>query len=496
MSAFRPLFNRPIPVRSMLAGAALLALGAALVPGLPPLHAQETTHVATHEDGRPVSFAELARQVSPAVVNITTSTIVTQPVGPQSLLPDGSPFEDFFDRFRDERPRRSGALGSGFVVSGDGYIVTNNHVIDGADQIEIEFFSGERLPAEVVGTDPNTDIAVLKVEAEEELPFVTFGDSNDDMAEVGDWVMAMGNPLGQGFSVSAGIISARSRALSGTFDDFIQTDAAINQGNSGGPLFNMRGEVIGVNTSILSPDGGSIGIGFSMASNVVKDVVAQLQQYGETRRGYLGVRIQDIMPDMVETIAGLDRAEGALVTDVPEGPAADAGIRSGDVILEFNGNEVVDTRQLVRMVAAAPVGEQVDVVVLRGGEELTLGITLGRRETQLEASTTPRSSAPDAPQAAELAGLSVATITARLAEEMGLGDATGVVITDVDPLSDAAAKGLLPGDVIVEAGQAPVRDVTDLEERVEEAREAGRRSILLLVRRAGEPMFVAVAIGE
>jgi len=477
---------------------ALLALGAALAPGLPPVHAQESAAIAapaTPEDSRPVSFAELAREVSPAVVNITTSTIVARPTGPRGLLPEGSPFEDLFDRFRDQAPQRTGALGSGFVVSADGYIVTNNHVIDGADQIEIEFYSGQRLPAEVVGTDPNTDIAVLKVEAEGDLPFVTFGDSNDDMAEVGDWVMAMGNPLGQGFSVTAGIISARNRALSGTFDDFIQTDAAINQGNSGGPLFNMRGEVIGVNTSILSPDGGSIGIGFSMASNVVKDVVAQLQQFGETRRGYLGVRIQDIMPDMVGTIAGLDKAEGALVTDVPAGPAADAGIRVGDVVIEFNGSEVVDTRQLVRMVAAAPVGEQVDVVVLRGGEEVTLGITLGRRETELDAGVTPQP-APHAPQTDELSGLSVATITPRIAEEMGLGDATGVVITDVDPLSDAAAKGLRPGDVIVEAGQVPVASIADLKERVEEAREAGRRSILLLLRRDGEAMFVAIGIGE
>ncbi|MBW7852576.1 MAG: Do family serine endopeptidase [Rhodospirillales bacterium] len=465
-----------------------------------PAQAQEgaaAASLATPEDGRPVSFAELAREVSPAVVNITTSTIVTRPAGPRGMLPEGSPFEDLFDRFRDRQPQRTGALGSGFVVSADGYIVTNNHVIDGADQIEIEFFSGDRLPATVVGTDPNTDIALLKVEADHDLPFVKFGDSSDDMAEVGDWVMAMGNPLGQGFSVSAGIISARNRALSGTFDDFIQTDAAINQGNSGGPLFNMRGEVIGVNTSILSPDGGSIGIGFSMASNVVKDVVAQLQQFGETRRGYLGVRIQDIMPDMVGTIAGLDKAEGALVTDVPEGPAADAGIRTGDVILEFNGSEVVDTRQLVRMVAAAPVGEAVDVVVLRNGAEMTLGITLGRRETQLDAGVSTGPSTSAEPHVAELSGLSVATITPEIAQEMGLGsDAAGVVITDIDPLSDAAAKGLRPGDVIVEAGQAPVASVDDLKERVTEARDAGRRSILLLLRRGDEAMFMAIGINE
>lgn len=499
MSAKFNLSLPSLPLRSALAGVALLALATALAPGFTPAQAQEgaaAASLASPEDSRPVSFAELAREVSPAVVNITTSTIVSRPAGPRGLLPEGTPFDDLFDRFRDDRPRRAGALGSGFVVSADGYIVTNNHVIDGADQIEVEFFSGDSLPATVVGTDPNTDIALLKVEAEDDLPFVTFGDSNDDMAEVGDWVMAMGNPLGQGFSVTAGIISARNRALSGTFDDFIQTDAAINQGNSGGPLFNMRGEVIGVNTSILSPDGGSIGIGFSMASNVVKDVVAQLQQYGETRRGYLGVRIQDIMPDMVGTIAGLDKAEGALVTDVPEGPAADAGIKVGDVILEFNGNEVVDTRQLVRMVAAAPVGEAVEVVVLRSGEERTLGLTLGRRETQLDEGPSTRPQAPDAPEVAELSGLSVATITPDLVQELRLTVEEGVVITDVDPLSDAAAKGLRPGDVIAEAGQVPVFTVADLQERVDEAREAGRRSILLLLRRGDEAMFVAVGIGD
>ncbi len=492
-------FNFSLPLRPALAGVALLALGTTLAPGFLPAQAQEdaaAASLASPEAGRPVSFAELAREVSPAVVNITTSTIVARPAGPRGLLPEGSPFEDLFDRFRDDRPQRTGALGSGFVVSADGYIVTNNHVIDGADQIEVEFYSGESLPATVVGTDPNTDIALLKVEAEDDLPFVTFGDSNDDMAEVGDWVMAMGNPLGQGFSVTAGIISARNRALSGTFDDFIQTDAAINQGNSGGPLFNMRGEVIGVNTSILSPDGGSIGIGFSMASNVVKDVVAQLEQFGETKRGYLGVRIQDIMPDMVGTIAGLDRAEGALVTDVPEGPSADAGIKVGDVILEFNGNEVVDTRQLVRMVAAAPVGEAVDVVVLRNGSELTLGITLGRRETQLDEGPATRPQAPDAPHSTELSGLAVTTLTPELAEEMGLGIDQGVVITDVDPVSDAAAKGLRPGDVIIEAGQAPVATVSDLKERTEEAREAGRRSILLLLRRGDDSMFVAIGLDD
>ncbi|MGR3837280.1 MAG: trypsin-like peptidase domain-containing protein, partial [Cognatishimia sp.] len=304
---------------------------------------------------RPDSFADLAEDVSPAVVNISTSTVVASRSGPQGVVPEGSPFEDFFREFQDRqnpgdqnRPRRSAALGAGFVISEDGFVVTNNHVIEGADEIMVEFFSGEELPATVIGTDPNTDIALLKVESDGPLSFVSFGDS--DVARVGDWVMAVGNPLGQGFSVSAGIISARNRALSGSYDDFIQTDAAINRGNSGGPLFNMDGDVIGVNTAILSPNGGSIGIGFSMASNVVTRVVDQLQEFGETRRGWLGVRIQDVTEDMVGAVEGLQAAAGAMVTSVPDGPAKDAGIETGDVILTFDGTDVEDVRGLVRTV--------------------------------------------------------------------------------------------------------------------------------------------------
>ncbi|MCP4839845.1 MAG: trypsin-like serine protease, partial [Planctomycetes bacterium] len=240
---------------------------------------------AISAQARPVSFADLAEEISPSVVNITTSTVVAGRTGPQGIVPEGSPFDEFFREFQDrqgnnDRPRRTSALGSGFVISADGYVVTNNHVIEGADEILIEFFEGEELPAKVIGTDPNTDIALLKVESDEPLEFVAFG--NSDTARVGDWVLAMGNPLGQGFSVSSGIVSARNRALSGNYDDYIQTDAAINRGNSGGPLFNMDGEVIGVNTAILSPNGGSIGIGFSMASNVVTRVVDQLKEFGET----------------------------------------------------------------------------------------------------------------------------------------------------------------------------------------------------------------------
>ena len=451
---------------------------------------------------RPDSLADLVEEVSPAVVNISTSTVVASRSGPQGIVPEGSPFEDFFREFQDRqgqgdqnRPRRSAALGAGFVISEDGFVVTNNHVIEGADEILVEFFSGEELPATVIGKDPNTDIAVLKVESDTPLPFVSFGDS--DVARVGDWVMAVGNPLGQGFSVSAGIISARNRALSGSYDDFIQTDAAINRGNSGGPLFNMDGEVIGVNTAILSPNGGSIGIGFSMASNVVTNVVDQLQEFGETRRGWLGVRIQDVTEDMIGAVEGLETAAGAMVTDVPDGPAKDAGIESGDVILTFDGTDVEDVRGLVRTVGNTAVGKAVRVIVLRGGKTQTLLVTLGRREEAEAAVPAAQPVTPEEPTEKDLLGLTVTPMTEELRTELGLDEgAEGLVITNVDELSKAYEKGMRAGDVITEASQQKVVSVSDLDARVAEAEEAGRKSILLLVRRGGEPRFVALALDE
>ena len=445
-----------------------------------------------------LSLAPLAEKISPSVVNITTSTMVSRSTGPQGIVPEGSPFEDFFrdrDQGREGTPRRSSALGSGFVISEDGFVVTNNHVIEGADEILIEFFNGDELSAEVVGTDPNTDIALLKVETEEPLSFVPFGDS--DEARVGDWVIAMGNPLGQGFSVSAGIVSARNRELSGRYDDYIQTDAAINRGNSGGPLFNMDGEVIGVNTAILSPTGGSIGLGFSMASNVVTRVVDQLKEFGETRRGWLGVQIQDVTEDMAEAM-GLETAEGAAVNGVLDGPASEAGIEIGDVIISFDGKDVEDTRGLVRQVGNTPVGEAVRVVVRRGDETKTLLVTLGRRE-DAEAATPAVAQAPEEaePSTKEMLGLTLMVLNDELREQLGTGaDAEGLAVTEVDEASEAFEKGLRAGDVITEAGQQKVQDISDLENRVEAAKEAGRKSLLLLVRRAGDPRCVALSLAE
>ncbi|MFY0617155.1 MAG: Do family serine endopeptidase [Shimia sp.] len=456
---------------------------------------------AVSADARPDSFADLADEISPAVVNITTSTVVAGRTGPQGIVPEGSPFEDFFREFQDrqdengDRPRRTSALGSGFVISADGYVVTNNHVIEGADEILVEFFEGGELPAKVIGTDKNTDIALLKVESDEPLDFVEFG--NSDTARVGDWVMAMGNPLGQGFSVSAGIVSQRGRSLQGAYDDYIQTDAAINRGNSGGPLFNMDGDVIGVNTAILSPNGGSIGIGFSMASNVVTKVVDQLQQFGETRRGWLGVRIQDVTEDMVDAVEGLKNASGAMVTDVPEGPAMEAGMQSGDVILTFDGTDVKDVRGLVRTVGNTTVGKAVDVLVLRNGDEVTLSVTLGRREEAEGAVPASQPVPSDEPVTKQILGLTLSELTDELRAELDLDDKVdGLVVTDVDEASSAFEKGLRAGDVLTEAGQQTLDNMSDLEDRIAEAGEAGRKSLLLLVRRAGEPRFVALNLEE
>lgn len=484
-----PLF----PAKPRRPARALLALGLGLSLAFAPME-------AAFARGAPESFADLAEQISPSVVNITTSAVVAAPTDGGPIVPEGSPFQHFFDDFMGpdgqggNEPQRQQALGSGFVISADGFIVTNNHVIEGADEIEIEFFDKTRLKAKLVGRDTKTDIALLKVESTKDLPYVSFGDS--DGMRVGDWVMAMGNPLGQGFSVSAGIVSARGRELSGSYDDFLQTDAAINKGNSGGPLFNMDGQVVGVNTAILSPTGGSIGIGFSMASNVVAKVVDQLKEFGETRRGWLGVRIQDVTPDVAEAM-GLSAAAGALVTDVPEGPAKQAGLLAGDVILTFNGKPVANSRDLTRTVADSPIGEAVPVVVEREGTEMTIDVTLGRRETDEESATPQAQSGqtPAQPEQAELMGLSLKVLDAEIADELGLPQGSeGLVVVKVDPASEADDKGLSRGDIIVEAGQRPVKSLKDLTDRIDEAKEGGRKSLLLLVRRDGDPRFVALSI--
>lgn len=455
---------------------------------------------ATIARSAPDSFADLVDEFSPAVVNITTTTKVAQGIGPQGIFPEGSPFEDLF-RDRQGAPNRpqrdASALGSGFVISKDGYIVTNNHVIEGADEIVIEFFGREKLPAKLVGTDKNVDIAVLKVETDKELPFVEFG--NSDKMRVGDWVMAMGNPLGQGFSVSAGIVSARNRELQGNYDDYIQTDAAINRGNSGGPLFNMDGDVIGVNTAILSPTGGSIGIGFSMASNVVSKVVDQLIEFGEVRRGWLGVMIQPVTDDIAES-QGLEKAMGALVTDAYGAPAKDAGVMAGDIILKFDGEDVEDTGDLVRRVGDASVGTEVAMTVQRGGEEKELKVVLGQRPSEAElAADRGNGSTPKlpSPEPKTILGLTLLEIDDEKRAEMDLPkDANGLIVTEVAAGSTAEEKGLLAGDIITEAGQVKIATIAEFNDQIEATKEAGRKSMLLMIRRGGAPRFVALKVDE
>ena len=447
------------------------------------------------------SFADLVDEISPAVVNITTTKEIESSGSLLPEIPKGSPLEDLFRNLPNQnglngspKRRRTSALGSGFIISETGLVVTNNHVIEQADEILIELFSGEELKATLVGTDPKTDIALLKVEYDKPLSFVKFG--NSDLARVGDWVMAVGNPLGQGFSVSAGIISARNRALRGSYDDFIQTDAAINRGNSGGPLFNMEGEVLGVNTAIISPNGGSIGIGFSMASNVVSKVVSQLEKYGETRRGWLGVSIQDVSDD-IAVAKDLDSTDGALVTNTPDGPAKNAGVKVADVIISFDNQLIKNTRALVKIVGATEVGKIVKITVMRNGEKKVLEVTVGHRE-QVEASLANDSSKKqnlDEPLDTEVSGMVVSSLTKEWKDALKLEpETTGVVVISVEDDSTASEKGILAGDLIIEANQKKVSDIKQFNDSLNITKNSGKPSILLLIRRNGNQRFLALPI--
>lgn len=458
----------------------------------------------------PVSVAELAEELLGAVVNISTSQKRSGGSGnvPAPRLPEGSPFQEFFeDFFRNQpngnrgqqRPRNVQSLGSGFVIDAEeGIVITNNHVIADADEIEVVFQDGEKLKAELIGRDPKTDIAVLKVDPEaHSLKEVPFG--NSDEARIGDWVMAIGNPFGLGGSVSLGIVSARNRDInSGPYDDFIQTDAAINRGNSGGPLFNMKGEVIGINTAIISPSGGSIGIGFSIPSQLAKGVIAQLREFGETRRGWLGVRIQPVTDDIAESL-GMDKAMGALIAGVVDGGPVDNGsILPGDVIIEFDGKVVEEMRDLPKIVADSPVGKEVKVVIIRKGEEKTIDVTLGRLEDgEKLASANPNNG--DDSNENEAATKSVLGMTLRELDDTARQefeineDVTGVVISEVDPESAAAEKGIKAGEVIAEIAQESVNKPQDVLDRISDLKKQDRRNALLMLSsKTGELRFVTV----
>lgn len=448
--------------------------------------------------GGPQSVAPLAEKLIDAVVNISTSQTIKGPQGvPLPNVPKGSPFEEFFQDFFDrknkpQQDRKFSSLGSGFVIDATGLIVTNNHVIDGADEIIINFNDGSKLKVDkVLGKDAKTDLALLKVTPKKPLPAVPWGPSSK--MKVGDWVIAIGNPFGLGGSVSVGIISAKQRDInSGPYDDFLQTDAAINKGNSGGPLFNMDGEVIGVNTAIMSPTGGSIGIGFSVPSDTAVNVIDQLKQFGETRRGWLGVNIQSVTEDIAESL-GVKENTGALVSTVtPGGPASNAGLENGDLILKFDGKDVTSMRGLPRFVAQTPIGKQVDLEILRKGKRLVVKVTVGRLEEDEK-----KAAAPEKTEVGKaLLGMTLAPLTDELRAKYRIEKkVTGVLVLAVDEKSPAGQKGVKEGDVIVEAAQDAAKAVEDVAASIEKVRKAGRKAVLLRVEDGkGDLRFIAVPL--
>ena len=467
----------------------------------------------------PASVAPVAEKLLDAVVNISTNQTLKGSEGaPLPKVPKGAPFEEFFEDFFDRKggrgpgDRKVSAQGSGFGIDGkEGLIVTNNHVIEGADEIIINFADGSKLKVDkVLGKDSKTDLALLKVTPKKPLAQVPFGASGK--MKVGDWVMAIGNPFGLGGSVSVGIISAKQRDINtGPYDDYLQTDAAINKGNSGGPLFNMDGEVIGVNTAIISPTGGSIGIGFAVPSDAATIVVEQLRQFGETRRGWLGVNVQSITDDLAEAY-GLKENVGALVASVaPEGPAAKAGILDGDVIVKFDGKDVTTMRGLPRLVSQTQIGKEVDVELLRKGQRRTVRVAIGRLVEDAKAApaktskrVNPKSRGGKGndkggnirPPGQSLIGLVLAPLTDDLRSKHGLGpNVKGVVVVDVDPASSAAQRQIKAGDVIVEVAQEAVTSIDDISKGIERVRTAGRNAVLLRVEDGkGDMRFVAVPI--
>jgi serine protease Do len=468
----------------------------------------------------PESISDVAENVIDAVVNISTSQTLDSKSGGRDggampQLPPGSPFEEFFEEFfknrrgqggdnnsprSDRSPRRVNSLGSGFVIDASGIVITNNHVISEADEIHVVFNDGSRLKAEVVGRDTKVDLAVLRVKPTKPLKAVKFGDS--EKLRLGEWVIAIGNPFSLGGTVTAGIVSARNRDInSGPYDNYIQTDASINRGNSGGPLFNLDGEVIGVNTAIISPSGGSIGIGFAVPSKTVVPVIAQLREFGETRRGWLGVRIQQVTDEIAESLGLKGGTRGALIAGVDDkGPAKPAGIEPGDVVVKFDGKEIKEMRDLPRIVADTPVGKDVEVFVIRKGKEEKKIVRLGRLEDgekpQPASAKSGDKPAESKPVVKKALGLDLANMSDDLRKRYKIKDSVkGAVITAVEPASNAAEKRLTAGDVIVEVAQEAVANADDFQKKVDKLKKDGKKTALLLVANAeGEVRFVALSL--
>jgi serine protease Do len=482
-----------VAAAALLAAAGLVtSVSATVAPTAPPVSVPAAATPA------PDGFADLIAAVKPAVVNISVKAAVTRARmdGPGALpFGPGSPFEDFFRRFGQplphgvptpDTPRTVQGSGSGFVVSADGYVVTNAHVVDGAEEVSVTFDDGSSHPAEVRGVDEKTDLAVLKIDSDEALPWVEFGDS--DAARVGDWVIAIGNPFGLGGTATTGIVSARGRDIqAGPFDDFLQIDAPINRGNSGGPLFDTAGKVIGINTAIYSPNGGSVGIGFAIPSSLAEGIVDQLKTEGQVERGWLGISIQGISDDIAAGL-GLEDPRGALVADVVSGsPADEAGLRSGDVITGFGGTEVSTVKDLTRLAANATPGSEVLVEVWRDGDTVELEVKLG--------SSLEESPAVAREPAHGKLGLSLAPLTDAERQRLGLAeDVQGAVVASVVPGSPAARKGLRPGDVIAMVGHEPVASPDDVVREVARAREAERDTVLLKIVRGEQSRYVALGL--
>lgn len=453
----------------------------------------------------PSGFADLAEKLLPSVVNISSTQRIENNETFENLpqFPPGSPFEDFFEEFMD-RQDNSGpstppaSLGSGFVIDAkEGYIVTNNHVIKGAQEVRVTFHDDETIEADIIGRDEKTDLAVLKIKDEKKLSATGWGNSDD--LRVGDWILAIGNPFGLGGTVTTGIVSAQQRDINaGPYDDFIQTDASINRGNSGGPMFNAKGEVIGINTAIFSPSGGSVGIGFAIPTNLARPIIDQLIEHGRTRRGWLGVRIQSVTEEIAESL-GLTETKGALVASItPKGPAEKAKLQPGDVILQFDGKDIPDMRALPRIVAETPIGKKVRILLWRDGKERKSKVSVGELEKAEEEgllAVGPKSKA-DTTVAIETVGLNIAPLddSARDTYNIPSSVEEGVLIVNVEDNSEAAEKGLSEGDVIVEINQQPIATPREAKRFFERAVENDRKSALLLINRGDEVRFVALKL--